>query len=124
MLIAVFYLITSSISWTIIFFLSLLITIGCFFYKIFPTTQLIRQLYNSLIYNGKSLKDLPEKPYLIINSTNLDTGTLFSFTKDKSFDSSYNYKFNEKIEFDTSNLLIAEAVACSTSVPYFFSPTI
>lgn len=117
-------LLTESWSWTIIYLLGLIILIGIFFYKIFPTTLLIRDLYDSLIYNGKKLRDLPESPILVINSTNLDTGTLFSFTKDYSFDSTYKYTDNIKSKFDTREMPIAIAVSCSTAVPYAFSPTI
>ncbi|MCX6175378.1 MAG: patatin-like phospholipase family protein [Ignavibacteriales bacterium] len=121
----VFYYLTNSCSWTVVYLLLLLIFIGCFFYKIFPTTYLIRKQYDSLIYKEKELKDLPEKPQLIINSTNLDTGTLFSFTKEYSFDSSYKYPpYNIDPNFDTKDFSIAVAVACSTAVPYAFSPTV
>lgn len=119
-----FFYLTGSYSWTVVFTLLLLVFIGCFFYKIFPTTQLISKQYDSLIYNKKQLKDLSDCPLLVINSTNLDTGTLFSFTKNYSFDSSYHYPpFDYKSTFDTKNILIASAVSCSTAVPYAFSPT-
>lgn len=121
----VFCRITENASWTVVYTIFLLVIVGCFFYKIFPTTKLIRNLYNSLIYKGKRLKDLPEKPEIIINSTNLDTGTLFSFTREYSFDSSYKYPpYNINPIFTTGDFTIALAVSCSSSVPYGFSPTI
>jgi NTE family protein len=118
-----FYYITGNIGWTSgLLFLELVIT-GMFFYKIFPTTKLVRIIYDKLMYKGRPLISLPAHPALTINSTNLDTGTLFSFTRDNSFDSTYNIKFKKTIKFDTRMHNIAEAVACSTSVPYAFSPT-
>ncbi len=121
----IFHNFINSYSWTIVYSLLLLIFTGCFLYIIFPTTKLIRQQYESLIYKGKKLKDFPDQPKLVVNSTNLETGTLFSFTKEYSFDSSYKYPpFNVNPDFDTKDLSIATAVSCSTAVPYFFSPTV
>jgi NTE family protein len=114
---------SSSWSITIIYILLLAVFIGAFFYKIFPTTRLIKRLYDKLIFDYRLLKELPESPMLVINATNLDTGTLFSYTRNKSFDGSYFYLYNKNILFDTGNFSVAKAVACSTAVPYAFSPT-
>jgi NTE family protein len=115
---------TYSWSWTLIYFLILFILTFAFFYKIFPTSRLIKTLYDSLIFKKKLLMDLPEYPQIVINATNLDTGTMFSFTRTKSFDSSYKYLYNINPEFDTHDFTIAKAVACSSAFPYAFSPTI
>lgn len=124
MLIVLFCLAVHSVGWAIALISVLLVAIACFFYKIFPTTDLIRKQYDKFIYFNKRLGDLPEQPTLIINSTNLDTGTLFSFTKKIAFDTSYKYSpYNVKPEVDSTNIRISQAVSCSTSVPYIFSPT-
>jgi NTE family protein len=97
--------------WTIVYSLALIIITGCYFYIIFPTTKLIQDLYDSLIFKGKILLDLPDQPKLVINSTNLDTGTLFSFTKEHSFDFSYMYPpYNTNAIFETKDFPIAVAV--------------
>ncbi len=120
----VFHYSINSYSWTVVYVLLLVIFTGCFFYVIFPTTKLIRKQYESLFYKEKKLKDLPNRPDLVINSTNLETGTLFTFTNEYSFDSSYKYPpYNVDPYFDTKDLSIAVAVASSTAVPYAFSPT-
>jgi len=109
--------------WASLYSILLLILIACFFYVVFPTTTLVQRQYDKLLYNKKRLSDLPESPKLIINSTNLDTGTLFSFTKKYSFDSTYQYIKSISGKFNTERLNISTAVACSTAVPYLFSPT-
>jgi len=120
----IFAIMTCSLSWTIIYILCLAIITFIFFYKIFPTTRIIKKLYDSIIYKKKRLNELPEFPKLVINATNLDTGTMFSYTRTKSFDTTYKYLYNIDPDFDTSKFTIAKAVACSTAVPYAFSPTV
>lgn len=106
----------------LIMFLSITF-IGIFFFKIFPTTELITKAYNRLFYKNLKISSLPLSPVIVINSTNLDTGTLFSFTKEKVFDSTYKYQLNKELFFNPEKIDIAKAVAASTAVPYAFSPT-
>ncbi|MBV6419380.1 MAG: hypothetical protein DAHOPDDO_00596 [Ignavibacteriaceae bacterium] len=105
-----------------IFFISLIL-IGIFFFKIFPTTKLVSKAYKKLFYKDFKLNSIPKSPGIVMNSTNLDTGTLLSFTSEKVFDSTYKYQLNKDLVFNPEKIEIAKAIAASTAVPYAFSPT-
>src|SRR5690606_21687842 len=81
----------------------LLFISGCYIllkyqFEIFPISKIIEQVYDNTFYNKKQLKDLPSKPTLIINSTNLQTGRQFVFTGDGMGDSTYTDDYKSKKE--------------------------
>ena len=88
-------------------------------FEIFPVSKIIAKAYNDLFYHEAVLGCLPEKPMLAINSTNLQTGRLFTFSKYHMGDSSYH---EDEVIFDSSNFPIALAVMSSSSVPFAFTP--
>ena len=95
-----------------------------FQFKIVSFTTLKIKAYRKIFFGDKVLADLPSNPILAINSTNLSTGTLWTFSKYKMSDSSYEFPKDggESIKFNGDAFSIAVAVASSSSVPVPFDP--
>ncbi len=93
-------------------------------FRLFPINKIIEEVYDSIFYNKKQLKDLPNNPLLIVNSTNLQTGRQFFFTKNGMGDSKYTDDYGSKKEspFNHSKFPIAKAVMASSCVPFAFTP--
>jgi NTE family protein len=112
--------------WLAIFGLIFLIIILFSFFQFFflPISRLKEKAYRKLFFGMKKLSDLPESPIIAINSTNLETGTLFTFSKKKVSDSSYEHPKDggKKITFKPDTINVSFAVACSTAVPVPFNP--
>jgi NTE family protein len=110
----------SSVAYSTIF-----IVISLFFlYKIISFSDLVESAYKKIFFGNKYLGDLPDYPVVAINSTNLETGTQFTFSKNKMSDSSYEngiYKL-KPIKFISNNFPLSVAVAASTAVPGPFNP--
>jgi NTE family protein len=71
--------------------------------------------YDETLFHGKTFSDIariPDRPFLIINATDLSTGGRFGFTQD-NFD---------LIGSDLSQYPISRAVAASSAVPLFLTP--
>jgi len=71
------------------------------------------ELYDKEIFEGKTYADLlrrPEAPYLIINATNIESGSRFEFTQNQ-FD---------VINSDLSAFSVSRAVTASSAVPGLF----
>ncbi|PKV50549.1 NTE family protein [Aquimarina sp. MAR_2010_214] len=95
-----------------------------FQFQLFPISKLNEKMYSKFFFKGKTLQDLSEKTNIAINATNLETGRLFTFSRTKMTDSSYDFPKDggAAIEFEHSNFPLARAVAASTSVPFVFTP--
>ena len=94
-----------------------------FQFKLFPLSKLIIKAYDKFFFEGKTLADLPEKPLIAINASNLESGRQFSFSREKMSDSFYEFPTKgDAIYFKHANFPIATAVAASTCVPFAFSP--
>jgi NTE family protein len=92
-----------------------------FWFKLLPVSIWIEKKYDSLFFHKAKLSELPEKPLLAINSTNVATGTLFTFSRLKM--SGYEYKIKDKKQmFNNKNFPVARAVMASSCVPFAFSP--
>lgn len=91
------------------------------FYLI-PSSKWIALYYDKLFFKNKKLKDLPDLPIAGINSTNVATGRLFTFSKQDV--GGYDYKENGRSIIKGEEIPISFAVASSTCVPSIFSPTI
>lgn len=89
---------------------------------IFPTSNALQKVYDKVLYNEKSLKELPDYPKIIFNSTNLQTGTLMTFSKNEVNDSSYFFKYNYVPKFFIEQIRISFAVTASTSFAPLISP--
>lgn len=103
----------------IIFFLLLVLCLKHSFITI-PTSKLISRLYNKVFFKGKTLGDLPDKPSLCINSTNIATQLPFYFSKTTMGE--YAYRVKGISIFNSKRFPIANAVMASSCVPYGFTP--
>lgn len=116
--------------WPPIVFSSInLITIaGLFFlqFKLFPISRFIEFKYNQIFFHRKKLKDLSPDFKTTINSTNVETGRIFYFSKESMTDSTYLVpsEGEERINFKHEDFPIARAVMASSCVPGAFSPVL
>jgi NTE family protein len=86
-----------------------------------PASLWIEKAYDRLFFCKAKLSELPETPVLAINSTNVATGTLFTFSRLKM--SGYEYERKDKKQmFNNENFPVARAVMASSCVPFAFSP--
>ena len=79
------YLLNLSIITTFFTCVIFIIIMLYFMHLMIPSIEIKIKLYEELFKN-KKIVELPDKPYLIINTTNLETGTLMTFTKEKVAD--------------------------------------
>ncbi|HEV7484546.1 MAG TPA: patatin-like phospholipase family protein [Thermoanaerobaculia bacterium] len=71
--------------------------------------------YREVLFGDKTLQDLPDRPRFVINATNVQTGSLFRFSKP--------YIGDWRIgRFPNPDRLLAEAVAASSAFPPILSP--
>lgn len=116
-------------------YLILLMIIICLFFivkyslLIFPTGKALQRVYDKLFYDHNNIVNLPNEPKFIFNSTNLQTGTLMTFTKTEISDSSYKYAqdgsevtSDAMPYFDTNEIPISMAVTASSSFAPIISP--
>lgn len=68
----------------------LIIPSFCFCYKMFPLSWLFELQYRWLFFGNKTLSNLPDKPSLVINTTDVAQGCLFKFSKNRAW--GYNYQ--------------------------------
>lgn len=73
------------------------------------------RVYRKRLYGKKTLQDLPDHPRFVINSTNLQSGELWRFSK------RYNRDWRVG-QIDRPDDQIAEAVGASSAFPPFLSP--
>jgi NTE family protein len=73
--------------------------------------------YRSLLFGEATLQDLPGRPEFVINATNIETGTLWRFSRAAMAD----YKVGEILH---PTLQLAKVVAASSAFPPFLSPYI
>jgi NTE family protein len=88
-------------------------------FQLFPVSKIIEKIYSDIFFKGAVLGQLPDKPVIVINSSNLQTGRLFSFSKYRMGDSTYS---NEDVQFHSSEFPISRAVMASSCVPFAFTP--
>lgn len=93
-------------------------------FNLLPFGRLIERRYNKVFYKCKTLKNLPEKPLLAVNSTNIETGRPFTFSREKMNDSLYEYPFDgsKRIRFKHEMFPVSRAVMASSCVPFAFTP--
>jgi len=80
----------------------------------YTRADMATELYDSTIFNHATFDDLEKAdgPFVIINATEMTTGTRFQFTQ----------SFADIICTDLSQIPVARAVASSSAVPLLFSP--
>lgn len=77
--------------------------------------QCVASAYRRLLFGGATLQDIPSRPEFVINATNVETGTLWRFSRAVMAD----YKVGE---IDGPTLALADAVAASSAFPPVLSP--
>lgn len=78
----------------------------------------VAKAYDKHLFHGATLQDLPaEPPCFVINSTNVQSGALWRFSRDKMAD----YKVGT---IDNPTLPLATAVAASSAFPPVLSPLV
>ena len=90
-------------------------------YKVLPWNKFIEKQYVKNFFGETTLKDLPEMPLVAINATDVETGTLFTFSRAKM--SCYKYEFAEEpTKFKGDAFPVSRAVMASSCVPHLFPP--
>lgn len=107
------------IGWWILF-VDLVLLLS-FWYKVLPLSFWIERLYSKYFFYGAKLSDFPRKPLIAINSTDVTTGTLFTFSQIKMAGYKYEGK-HKKITFNHADFPLSKAVMASSCVPFAFSP--
>ncbi len=118
-------LLFTDLAWISLLLLVLaLILIFNFQFKIFQLSRVIEKIYSDFFFSKKILKDLLPGIDIVMNSTNVETGRPFTFSRDAMGDSAYLYPKDGggSIHFIQSDFPVARAVAASTCVPFLFSP--
>jgi len=81
----------------------------------FDRVDLAAELYNKTVFEQRTFSDIDShkpRPFVVINATNMATGSQFHFTQDQ-FD---------LLGSDLGTYPVANAVAASSAVPVIFSP--
>lgn len=92
-----------------------------FNYRLLHFSFWIARTYDRLFFKNAKLSDFPDKPLIAINSTDVATGTLFTFSQLKM--AGYPYMGQDKkIVFKHSDFPVRDAVMASSCVPFAFSP--
>lgn len=78
-------------------------------------SDFVAMAYRALLFDNATLQDLPPRPEFLINATNLETGTLWRFTR--RFMGDYQVG-----QIRDPKLPLASAVAASSAFPPFLSP--
>lgn len=78
-------------------------------------SEWVAGVYDEEIFRGATLQSLPDRPRFVINATNLETGTLWRFSKPYMRDWRVGAVKNP-------SLRLAEAVAASSAFPPILSP--
>lgn len=84
---------------------------------LFPArvSDFVAMAYRALLFGNATLQNLPRRPEFLINATNMETGTLWRFTR--RFMGDYQVG-----EIAKPTLPLASAVAASAAFPPFLSP--
>lgn len=79
-------------------------------------SEMAEKYYDKILFKGATFNDIAtnNSPYLIINSTDISSGTRISF----------NQEFFDIFAADVGNFPIARAVAASSAVPGLLSPVV
>jgi NTE family protein len=75
----------------------------------------VADAYRKHLFGGATLQDLPDRPFFVLNATNMQSGVLWRFTKAYTWDYRVGQIKNPRIE-------LALAVAASAAFPPVLSP--
>lgn len=77
--------------------------------------NVLSDYYTARLFGDATLHELPQQPMLMLQSTNLHTGSVWSFTQQEMGDAQIGYA-------NVRNVRIADAVAASSAFPPVLSP--
>lgn len=80
-----------------------------------PVSQRVAQAYARVLFGDSDLQALPDAPRFVFNATNLETGTLFRFSKPYARDWRVG-------KIDRPRFRLADVVAASSAFPPVLSP--
>ena len=121
-LIPAFYFLFTNNPWIfLLFFILFFVLLFLFQFNIFPVSDRIEKIYDQFFFNNKTLQHLPERPFLVLGSTNLQTARAFSFSRSRMQDSTYEF-MKPPIRFSIEGFPISRAVMASSCVPFAFTP--
>ena len=102
-------------------FLCVAVVLFYYQYRVLPWNKFIEKQYSKHFFGDAKLKDLPERPLVAINATDVETGTLFTFSRAKM--SCYKYAYaKEPTIFHGEEFPVSKAVMASSCVPHLFPP--
>ena len=122
LLLTLYFLFFNSVWLGIGIFILFLFVLLKYQFKVFPISRGIEGAYNKFFFKKAQLGDLPDNPILVMNATNVETGKMWSFSKNSMNDYEYFFKLTPSVEFKSKNFPIARAVNASSCVPFAFSP--
>lgn len=108
--------------WSLACLVALILLILKFQFELVPLSMGIRKAYDKFFFHGKTLTDIVDSPILVMNATNVETGKLWSFSKNKMDDYTYRYEMNPPVLFKTDRFPLSRAVNASSCVPFAFTP--
>lgn len=88
-------------------------------FGILPLNRLIMEEYDKYFFEGKTLTDLPNKPVLTINATEITNNRIFSFSQTKVSGG----KFKEEL-FKKEKIPLSFAVMASSAFPVGIDPVV
>jgi NTE family protein len=108
--------------WSLVPLIIFVISVSYFQFIIFPISRGIRAAYDHLFFKNKKMEDLSNRPLLVMNATNVETGKLWSFSRFNMEDYSYKYDVTPPVEFKSEKFPVSRAVNASSCVPFAFNP--
>ena len=102
-------------------FLCVAVVLFYYQYRVLPWNKFIEKQYSKHFFGDAKLKDLPERPLVAINATDVETGTLFTFSRAKMSCYKYAYAIEPTI-FHGEEFPVSKAVMASSCVPHLFPP--
>jgi len=101
-----------------------LVLILLLFFKLIPANSILKMIYDKYFFNESKLSDLPNEPIIYINSTNIETGNILSFSKNSIIDNGYPYfeGINRELLLNPHSVNISYAVTASSAFSPMFAP--
>ena len=118
------YLLFTPLAWiNMIIWPFMMVLFGFAQFEILPVSKIIENIYDNLFFNDQDLSALSKDFLTTIISTNMETGRIFQFSRQRMGDSAYGYREGKKpIIFKPTNFPISRAVMASSCVPFVFTP--
>lgn len=93
-----------------------------FNYQVLPLSVWVSTQYDWHFFHRKTLSDLPDKPTVAINATDVREGCEFRFSKQRVWGNPYRDWENNQDYFTSKDFPLSKAVMASSCVPFAFTP--